>query len=234
MHSLRIPRLKERLRKTLVAAGSPNYYTPEEYLAVAILAGLVLGGGAAALHVLIWQDLPLAWLTVGFWIGCVGALLQLRDKARTRLRDISRRLPYALDLISLAMGAGATFAEAVATIVRESPSDPLNVEFKTVLAEMELGTTRRRSLENLASRVPLEAMRSLIASVVQAEELGAPLRTVLHDQATLLRLNRSVRAEDLAARASVRILLPCLLLVVAAMIAVMGPMVIRYIHKGLF
>jgi tight adherence protein C len=97
-----------------------------------------------------------------------------------------------------------------------------------------LGTTRRRALENLARRVPMDAMRSIVASVIQAEELGTPLGTVLHDQATLLRLQRSVRAENRAAIASVRILIPCLLLVVAVMLAVFGPAIIRAVRKGLF
>jgi hypothetical protein len=57
---------------------------------------------------------------------------------------------------------------------------------------------------------------------------------MLHDQAELMRLNRSARAEDLAAKASIRILVPCLLLVLAVILVVFGPMVIRYAREGLF
>ena len=85
------------------------------------------------------------------------------------------------------MGAGATFTEAVKTIVRHDEDDPLDMELKALLAEIDLGTTRRDALRNMADRVPLEAMQGLVASVTQAEELGTPLTAVLHDQATLLR-----------------------------------------------
>ena len=135
------------------------------------------------------------------------------------------------------MGSGATFTEAVKTITRtadENEDDPLKVELRALLAEIDLGTTRREALMNISERVPLESIRGLVASVSQAEELGTPLEKVLHDQATLMRMQRSVRAENKAAIASVRMLVPCLLLVVAVMLAIFGPAIIRTMQEGLF
>ena len=63
---------------------------------------------------------------------------------------------------------------------------------------------------------------------------ATPLGDILHDQATLLRLQRSVKAENAAASASVRILIPCLLLVMAVILAVFGPAIIRHVRGGLF
>ena len=57
---------------------------------------------------------------------------------------------------------------------------------------------------------------------------------VLHDQATLLRERRSMRAEEKAASASVQILVPCLFLVMACIICVFGPFIIRVVRGGLF
>ena len=233
-HSLTSQSLKRWLRKQLVAAGSPNYYTVEEYLALAMAAGLALAVVVEAMYFLLLGQFTLLLAMLALGLGIFLTLYQIHESASKRLAEISRRIPYALDLISLAMGAGANFAEAISTIARERDDDPLNQEFRTVLAEMELGTTRRRAMQNLAERVPLDAMRSIVASVVQAEQLGTPLGTVLHDQATLLRLQRSVRAENRAAVASVRILVPCLLLVIAVMLAVFGPAIIQAVRKGLF
>lgn len=233
-HRLSFPRGKDWLRRTLVAAGSPNYYTPEEYLALSMLAGLMLGALLTAINFVAKEEFSLIALAGGLAVGIVITLFQLYEKAARRIRQISRRVPYALDLIALAMGAGATFTEAVKTVVREQGDDPFNVELRTMLAELELGTTRRKALLNLADRVPLEALRSIIASVVQSEDLGTPLGDVLHDQATLLRQQRSVRAENAAAVASVRILVPCLLLVMAVILTVFGPMILRIFRGGLF
>ena len=233
-HRLAIPRTKRWLRRQLIAAGSPNFYTAEEYLALALLTGLSLGAALQLMHLLIYGTYGVAIPLAGFVGGFALALHQIYDRAAKRVRLISKRLPYALDLIALAMGAGATFTEAVRTVIRHSIDDPFNVELRAMLTEMDLGTTRRNALQNLAARVPLDTLQSIVASVIQAEELGTALGTVLHDQATLLRLQRSVRAENAAAIASVRILIPCLLLVFAVILAVFGAPIVRAVRGGLF
>lgn len=236
-HRLNLPSLKGWVGQTLVSAGSPKYYTPEEYIALSLFTGVVLGAVLEASYFIATSQITGLSFAVGLLIGFFLTLAQLYGQAANRIRDIGRQLPYSLDLISLAMGAGATFAEAVTTIVDESSEDeqdPLNVELRAMLAEMELGATRRRALENLSRRVPLASMQGLVASVKQAEQLGTPLSDMLGDQAELMRLNRSARAEDRAAKASIRILVPCLLLVAAVIMVVFGPMAIRYVRDGLF
>jgi len=233
-HRLAMPRTKQWLRRKLIAAGSPNFYTPEEYLALSLLNGLLLAFGVGAVSLLLTGAFGLLLPIGGFLAGAGLTLYQIYERAGRRVREISKRLPYALDLIALAMGAGATFTEAVRTITRHRQDDPFAVELRALLAEMELGTTRRTALRNLAARVPLDTLESIVASVVQAEELGSPLGTILHDQATLLRTQRSVRAENAAAVASVRILLPCLLLVFAVILAVFGAPIVRAVRGGLF
>jgi tight adherence protein C len=233
-HHLNVPRVKEYLRRQLVAAGSPNYYTPEEYLALSLLAGLGLGAVLEVVYVLTTGRFSLSTVVLGLIVGATLSIYQIMDKASQRLRNITKQLPYALDLVSLAMGAGATFTEAVRTITRENDTDALNVECKALLAEIELGTTRQAALQNLARRAPLTSVQNLVASVTQAEQLGTPLATVLHDQATLLRMQRSARAENKAAVASVRVLVPCLLLVAAVIFTVFGPAIIRIVRGGMF
>lgn len=233
-HRLAMPKAKKWLQRTLVAAGSPNYYTPEEYLALAFLAGTALAVCLEILNILIVGQFSFVLPIIGFVIGTALTLLQLHGKASGRVRQIARRLPYVLDLVSLAMGAGASFTEAVRTIVQEDADDPFNVALKGMLAEMELGTPRRQALQNLADSIPLDLLRSVLASVIQAEELGTPLREVLHDQANLLRLQRSVRAETAAAKASVKILVPGILIALSVVLAIFAPFILRIVRGGLF
>jgi tight adherence protein C len=233
-HRLAMPRLKEWLRRKLVAAGSPNYYTPEEYLALGMLVGLVLACMLEMLHVMLLDDLSLVTIVAGLGFGIALTLYQVYNAAGKRISLIAKRVPYALDLIALAMGAGATFTEAVRAVVRDDTDDPFNGELRAVLAEIELGTTRRQALQNLSDRVPLDLLRSIVASVIQAEELGTPLADVLHSQATLLRMQRTVRAENSAAVASVRILVPSLLILMSVVLAVFAPAIVRMIRGGMF
>jgi tight adherence protein C len=233
-HRLAMPKAKAWLRRTLVAAGSPNFYTAEEYLTLSMLTGLVTAVALAALSLVTSGEVSYLLFFFGGAVGTSLALYQIYSKASTRTHLIARRLPYALDLIALAMGAGATFTEAVRSVVRENVEDPLNVELKSLLAEMDLGATRRKALESLAARVPLDSLRSIVASVIQSEELGTPLVEVLHSQATLLRLQRTIRAENAAAVASVRILIPGLMIAISVVIAVFAPAIIRAVRGGLF
>jgi len=232
--SLRTVRFKAYLKRQLIAAGSPNYYTPEEYLAVSMLTGLAIGLMLQVFYVVVIGQVSLSLMVMGLVIGVSLSVFQIASQAGKRLREITKQLPYALDLVSLAMNAGATFPEAIKAILRDDDEEPLNIELRALLAEIDLGTTRREALRNMSLRVPLASMRSLVASVTQAEELGTPLANVLHDQATLLRMQRSIRAENLAAVASIRILVPCMLLVMAVILTVFGPAIVRVTRDGMF
>jgi tight adherence protein C len=232
---LNMPKFKGYIQHHLIASGNPDYYTPEEYIAVSMFFGLVLAGFFETFYYLLQGTFGFMVIFLGILMGMGLHLVQLVSDATKRLRHITRQLPYSLELISLGMGAGATFTEAVKTVIREEGEDnPLNEEFRALLSEIDLGTTRRQALQNVAARVPLDSVRTIVASVRQAEELGTPLANVLHDQATLLRMQRSVRAENLAASASIKILIPCLLLVVAVILTVFGPWIVRIVQVGMF
>ncbi|MCE5276727.1 MAG: type II secretion system F family protein [Planctomycetaceae bacterium] len=234
-HRLAMPRAKEWLRAKLVASGNPELYTPEEYLAYSMLVGLVLATASGLLFLVAQGGVSLTLPLMAGVVGFGASIIALANRASKRIRLIAKRVPYSLDLIALAMGAGATFTEAVSTVVRRGGADeeePFNVELRAMLAEIELGTTRRVALKNLSDRVPLEMLQTIVASVIQAEDLGTPLSTVLHSQATLLRMQRSVRAENAAAVASVRILLPSLLILISVVLAIFAPAIIRIVRNG--
>jgi tight adherence protein C len=68
--------------------------------------------------------------------------------------------------------------------------------------------------------------------VNQAEALGTPLATILKSQSSMLRMARSVRAEKLSASASLRILIPSMLILFAVVLIVLAPAIITYWLKG--
>jgi len=107
-HHFNSQRGKDFLRKQLIAAGSPNYYTPEEYLAISLLTGLGLGAIFEICYFMVKGQFSVTIIILGMAIGIFLAIYSITEKAGKRLRDITRQLPYSLDLISLAMGAGAT------------------------------------------------------------------------------------------------------------------------------
>lgn len=224
--------VRASIRRNLNAAGNSNGYSVEEYIAICIVCGaLMMGVGGLITIVLMGYLEPITILITGM-LGFMAPILTLRSAARSRMLRISKQLPYTLDLVALTMAAGSTFQEAIETIIRDAPDDDFNQELRLVQAEITFGSSRAQALSNLAERIPLDSLRSIVGAVNQAELLGTPLATILKSQSGMLRMQRSVRAEKLAASASLRILLPLMLILIAVALIMMAPMAIRYYTTG--
>ena len=231
---LNMPGLKRHILKLLMALGNPNQYTSDEYLVICTVWGLV---GAIALWVGAWAMLGylsilalLGYLAVGFAVGFFTAYLLLRERALARLRAIAKRLPYTLDLIAMAMDAGATFYEAANAVIRDNPEEPLNQEFGMVVREIDFGRSRQDALTHLGQRIDVDGLDGIISAVLQAEQLGTPLAEVLKLQANLLRMRRSMKAERRAGEAAVKMLVPSMLILVAVVLVIFAPIIVRLIR----
>ncbi len=214
---------REKIDEQIALAGDYLGLTADEFAALSVLSfiggllagwvlGLVAGSGAVLM-------LP---------FGLVGAIMpymQVTGAAEERLKNIGRGLPYVIDLMSLAMGAGLDFPGAVRQVIEKSsnPDDPLVEELTLILQTLNLGRTRKEALLELARRAPIDTVKEFVGSVVQAEERGNPVSEVLQIQATVSRQRRSVRAEELAAKAGVKIVGPLMLIFGCIMGMILGP-----------
>ncbi|MCX5676556.1 MAG: type II secretion system F family protein [Planctomycetota bacterium] len=231
---LNLPGFKRHVMKLLLALGNPHQYTADEYLVICVIWGGVGSVLALLLARVIVGELSLAglgaFLVLGLVLGFFGGYLWLRELALKRLREIARRLPYALDLIAMAMDAGATFYEACNAVVRDDPNDPLNEELGMVVREIDFGRSRQDALTHLGQRINVEGLDSILSAVLQAEALGTPLAMVLKLQANLLRMRRSMRAERRAGEAAVKILVPSMLILMSVVIIIFAPVIVRAIE----
>jgi tight adherence protein C len=226
------PAMREWLRRKLNASGNPNGYSIDEFLAICIACGVgvMFGTLAVTLIMFAWFDpiVAVVMLFLGFGIP----LWTLHEASVARIARISKKLPYSLDLIALMMAAGSAFTEAIDTLIRDEPEDDLNQELRIVMAEIEFGTRRGEALRNLAERIPLETLRSIVGAINQAEAMGTPLSDILKSQSGMIRMHRSVRAEKLSASASLRILLPTMVILLAAVFALFGPLIVKRMTSG--
>ena len=231
---LNLPGFKRHVMKLLLALGNPHQYTADEYLVICVIWGGIGSVMAMLLARVIVGELSLAglgaFLVLGLVLGFFGGYLWLRELALRRLRAIARRLPYALDLIAMAMDAGATFYEASNAVVRDDPNDPLNEELSMVVREIDFGRSRQDALTHLGQRINVEGLDSILSAVLQAEALGTPLAMVLKLQANLLRMRRSMRAERKAGEAAVKILVPSMLILMSVVIIIFAPVIVRAIE----
>jgi tight adherence protein C len=218
---------RSQMEKQIALAGDYMGLTADEYLSLSIISSVAGAAGGALLG---WM-LEMGGLTIiiGVMLGAAGPYMQISGVAQERMKAISRSLPYTIDLMALAMGAGLDFPGAVRQVVDKTsnPDDPIVEEFTLILQTLNLGRTRRDALEEFARRCPVEAVTEFVNALIQAEERGNPVVEVLNIQATVSRTRRSVRAEEMAAKAGVKLVGPLMLVFFCVMGLLLGPALMK-------
>lgn len=232
MARLPIARIRARIDKMLLHAGDYMGLTADEFLGLSAFSFLAMGSFAATLA---WvADMSGVVVVFGSVVGAMLPYSQVTGEITERQRDINRKLPTAIDIASLCMGAGLDFPGAIRQIADRAlkVDSPLHEEFTRLLQELGLGRTRKQALLELAERVPTEPVREFVSAVVQAEEKGNPLSEVLRIQARMLRMRRSVRAEEAASRAGVMMMLPLMLIFASIVLILLGPFIVGGMGVG--
>lgn len=226
-YGLMSKRLHDDLNRRISLSGDFMGLLPEEVVGLSLVTGLV--GGTVGF--------VLGWLSgmgniiaiAGFLLCAAQPYMRISSGAADRMKEVTRRLPYAIDLLALAVGAGLDFPGAVRQVVEKSgnATDPVVEEFTLMLQNLQLGRTRREALEAFAARIPADLVIEFVGAVVQAELRGNPVADVLRIQAEVARRKRTVRAEEAAAKAGVAMLGPLILVFLAILILIVAPIVMR-------
>jgi tight adherence protein C len=227
-----LPKLRKEIDRQLVLAGDWLGLTANEFIALSILSSvLFLAIGLVGGH---FMELSPLFSVFFLGVGAMLPYLRMTGETQDRFKAINRGLPTQIDLASLCMGAGLDFPGALRQIVDKAVDkrDPLVEEVQRILQELDLGRTRKQALENFAERCPTDAVRDFVGAVVQAEEKGNPLAEVLRIQARMLRMRRSIMAEESAARAAVLMMGPLMLIFCAIILILLGPFIINGMNSG--
>jgi tight adherence protein C len=225
--ALPIEGTRENINTMIRHGGEYLGLTADEYIALSILGALAFGAVGFALD---------AYAQIGgifvLMLAAFGGLLphlQVSGEIERRFKQVNRGLPHTIDLVALTMSAGLDFPGALRQVTEKTADkrDAIYEELNRILQELELGRTRKQALLAFADRCPTEAVRDFTSSVVQAEEKGNPLAEVLQIQATMLRMRRSVAAEESAARAGVLMMGPLMLIFATIMLIILGPFAVN-------
>lgn len=210
----------------LVTAGLPVDATAPVLVrarAGGVVAGVAFGVVLAVLAAPLLLVLTPVWVV----IGRLGPDRAVARRAGARRAAIVEALPDLLDLMVICVEAGMALDPAL-SLAADRLGGALGEEVRATLSDQALGTPRRQAYRDLARRTASEDVGRLVASLLQAEELGTPLATALAGQAEALRAARRQRARDRAARAAPRIqLVVALVMVPGAMLLVLGVMVVE-------
>ncbi len=226
---------RRRMSRLLSEAGlTGSNWLP--YLVAAKLAGFVLAASGAWL-LLSWRGLfaDLALVRVAV-IGAAGmAGWRLPDflvgfVARRRTQRIEEGFPDALDLLVISVESGLSLDQAIGFVASEiKPTWPeLSREFDLTSAELRVLSDRREALDNLARRVGLQSVRSIVATLIQTMRFGTPLAQSLRVIAAEMRTTRLLKIEERAAQLPVLLSIPLMTFILpCTFIVVGGPAILR-------
>ena len=211
----------------LDAMGNPWNMTPGEYVILRIVTLLLIPVGVIILTggLGTGKALLFAVLAVGF--GWLVPEVMMQSKTNRRGKEIQKALPDVLDLLTVSVEAGLGLDAALVKVV-ERRKGPLSDEFSIVLREMRVGTPRREALKQLAERVRVDDITSLVSAIVQTDHLGVGIANILRIQADQSRVKRRQRVEESAMKAPIKMLFPLVFFIFPTLFVVLlGPAVIQ-------
>lgn len=228
------------LDRNIVSAGFEGLIRASEIMALRVILPIVFGapwiffiyGSVSANPNSILGKLSWLLYIVGPLLFSFLPVTWLNRSLKTRHKSIQRSLPFVLDLLTLSVEAGMDFMTALQRNVERRTVDPLAEELIRVIREIQLGKTRREALRGISDRINLQDIRSVVNALVQADELGVSIGSILRIQADQIRQRRFERAERMANEAPVKMLGPLLLFIFPAVFFVlMGPVIYRSIQQ---
>jgi tight adherence protein C len=222
------PSKVNRTEKRLAMAGNPADLRTTDFLGLKAVSALAFaGGGFLFVGVLLGGGVFGLIVTVVFGVfGFLAPEFWLSRRVKARQKQILLAIPDTLDLLTISVKAGLGFDQALAKVV-EKMKGPLPDEYRRALAEIRVGKTRRESLRDIVARTEVPALTNFIGAIIQAEQLGVSISKVLQVQSDQLRIERRQRAEEMAAKAPIKMLFPLVGCIFPSLfIVILGPALI--------
>jgi tight adherence protein C len=150
-------------------------------------------------------------------------------RVHARQHRLRLALPDGLDLLVICVEAGLGLDQSLMRVAEELRiSHPeLSEELQLVNLEMRVGKTRLEALRELGRRTGLEDIKALVAMLIQTERFGTSVAQSLRVHSDDLRTKRRQRAEEMAAKTTVK-MVPALVFFIfpALMVVILGPALI--------
>jgi tight adherence protein C len=159
-----------------------------------------------------------------FWLG---------RKIRNRQQTLRLALPDTLDLLVICMEAGLGIDQALLYISQELrvAHPAICEEFDMVNAEMHVGKTRIEALRSFATRTGVDDIQALVSTLIQTDRFGTSVAQSMRVHSDELRTKRRQRAEEMAAKTTIKMIFPLVLFIFPALfIVILGPAMITMMH----
>ena len=219
-----------RTRAWLIQGGFREAVHVNYYLGARVLMAVV--GFVAVASFTGFNNMPLLIGISG--LGFILPRFLLKRMIRDRQQRIRLALPDALDLTVICVEAGLALDQALMRVGQDlhHAHPDLSDEFYLVNLEMRAGKPRAEALRNLVDRTGVDDIRSLVGTLIQTDRFGTSVAQALRVHSDSLRTERRQRAEEQAAKTTIKMVPPLVIFVLPSIIFVtIGPAVIELIRQ---
>jgi tight adherence protein C len=215
------------VRKRLARAG----YRETSWVNVFYSARLLVPGLLCLLATVtqVYEYAPLFVYGLAAGLGFLAPDYWLSNRIAARQMKLRLGLPEALDLIVICVEAGLTMDKATMRAAEEMRiSQPaIADELNLVYLEQRAGCPRADAWRHMVERTGVDTIRSMASVVVQADKFGTSIGKTLRTYADTLRTRRRQEVEEQAAKTTVKLVFPLVLLIFPSLFLVtLGPSMI--------
>ncbi|MEM7225551.1 MAG: type II secretion system F family protein [Pseudomonadota bacterium] len=240
-HGFPIDQTRESsLRLRLYQAGFTNPSAAVVHYVVRVI--LALGAPLAFLLMVpqFWPDMSAQKIMLYTVFVAVAAIyiprIWVSMRIDARKRTYLEGFPDALDMLVVCVEAGLSLDSAFTRVGEKiARAHPLMAEeIAMVSLELRAGKTRVDALRNMSRRIGLDEVNSFVSLLIQSDQLGTSVAQSLRVYAEEMRIKRMLRAEEMAHKLPVKLVVPLVTCILPAMIcAVLLPAMIRIIRDVL-
>jgi tight adherence protein C len=199
---------RQDLDNRLELAGRPGNLTPADFGAIRLVAAAVMAAVGLGIGLLLATPIYLVIsLAIGAVLGYYLPVLWLKQKVDARRAAIQKGLPDAMDLLVIAVDAGLGFDAALARVT-DKYKNALSDMFAKVLREVSLGRPRLEAMDEMGRSSGVDDLHNFIQAIIQSEQFGTGIGKILRIQADEMRRKRRQRAQEKAAQATLKMMLP--------------------------
>jgi tight adherence protein C len=220
------------IRMRLIQAGYPSAAAVPLYLGTRVLLPAGLGIGSLLLLPILGVSAIKVILGVIYFtgLGYVLPTLIVGMRIKRRQKEMQRALPDALDMLVVSVEAGLGLNQALVRVADEifRLSPVLSEQLTLVNLEIRAGTAREEALRNLADRTGLADIASLTGMLIQTDRFGTSVAQALRIHADTMRTKRRQRAEEAAAKTTIKLIFPLVFCIFPALfVVILGPAMIQ-------
>lgn len=206
----------------LARSGNPWRVTPEEYIAVRVLA--TVAGIAFGLLVGSFGSIDVPPLAAGAFGALVGYTLPqslLSSEWNKRRRDLETTIPEALDMLRIALDAGYNFNNALQQTIELLPKGATRLELARVNSELKAGRPLATALTGFAYRCPTDGVESFVRVITQAQATGVDIASTLAFQADEARADYERQVDVKAQKMQTTLFFPIIGLLLPVLVILM-------------